>query len=100
MSRTNNATRAGLAESALQTFLHQAYGKRTTAQLHSADLRDAIADLIADLGHYADRRFRRRTGFTDLVSRAVGMWSAEREDPWCEPEANHSVQIVIDRSRG
>ena len=96
MNPVTNASRACLAEHALETFVEHAYCGRSTSELHPDDLRDAIADLIADLGHYADRRFRKRTPFTELVSRAVGMWSAERAALGGEPETNHDVRITIE----
>jgi hypothetical protein len=90
-----NATRARLAQHALQVFVHDAYCERTISDLHPDEVRDAIVDLICDLGHYADRRFQKRTRFTDLVCRGVGMWSAERDAPGGEPKCNHDVRITI-----
>jgi len=98
MTPVSNASRAVLAKTALEAFLQIAYYGRSISELHPSDLRDAIADLIADLGHYADRRFRDRTPFTELVSRGVGMWSAERSSRSGEPENNHHVRIVIDEA--
>lgn len=97
MRRVKNTSRVALAVYALETFVEHAYCGRSTSELHPDDLRDAIADLIADLGHYADRRFRKRTLFTELVSRALGMWSGERDAPGGEPESNHTVRISIDQ---
>jgi hypothetical protein len=96
MPRSANRSRPAFAEQALDAFAQLAYGGRTTSQLHPDDLRDAIADLIADLGHYADRRFRKRTPFTELVCRGVGMWSAERASPHGDPDSNHAVSLAID----
>jgi hypothetical protein len=96
MTRFSNRSRAALAKNALETFVRQAYGGHTTSELPPGDLRDAIADLIADLGHYADRRFRKRTAFTELVARGISMWSAERRYRCGEPEFNHQVHITID----
>ena len=95
MTRVTNSSRAVWARQALEAFVRETHCGRATSELHPDDLRDAIADLIADLGHYADRRFRNRTPFTDLVSRGVGMWSAERARPRGDPEADHPVDIVI-----
>ena len=96
MSPVRNSSRANLAEQALATFVEHAYCGRSTSELRPDDLRDAIADLIADLGHFADRRFRKRTPFTDLASRGVGMWSAERNSRDGNPESNHAVRISVD----
>ena len=38
----------------------------------------AIRDLIADLGHYADRH---DIEFLDCVARAIGSWALEQKDP-------------------
>ena len=95
MTRSPNHFRTALAERALETFVAEAYCGSTTSQLAADDLRDAIADLIADLGHYVDRRFRRRTPFISLASRGLGMWSAERSCRRGEPHHNHEVGIVI-----
>ena len=97
MTRSSNRWRASFAKNAIEAFVRDIYA-RTPSELHPSDLRDAIADLIADLGHYADRRFRKRVAFTDLVSRGVGMWSAERRCRCGEPENNHRVCITIDEA--
>ena len=93
-----NATRAKWAGYALEAFTpHICFG-RHAADLHPDDLRDAIADLIADLGHYVDRRFRKRVPFPDLVARGVGMWSAERRCRDGDPPANDTATITINES--
>jgi hypothetical protein len=38
----------------------------------------SIRDLIADLGHYADRH---DIEFLDCVARAIGSWALEQKDP-------------------
>jgi hypothetical protein len=94
-SLTTNATRAAWAEDALATFTHHAFSHQTPEQLHPDDLRAAIADLLADLGHYVDRRFRKRVPFPDLVAHGVGMWSAERKCRDGEPGINDTVTVTI-----
>jgi hypothetical protein len=96
MTRFSTRSRAALAKSVLQALVRRTYRSRSISRLHPSDVRDAIADLIADLGHYADRRFRRRTAFIKLVCRGVGMWSAERRRRGRPPETNHRVRIAID----
>jgi hypothetical protein len=98
MTRFSNHSRAALAKTALETFVQQAYSGHRISELPLGDLRDAIADLIADLGHYTDRRFRKRTAFTELVCRGVGMWSAERASPRGDPDRNHAVRIATDEA--
>ena len=96
MTRFSTRSRATLAKSVLQAFVQRTYRSRRISQLHPSDVRDGIADLIADLGHYADQRFPRRAAFIELVSRGIGMWSAERRRRGRAPESNHRVRIVID----
>jgi hypothetical protein len=96
MTRFSTRSRAALAKTVLQAFVRRSYRGQSISRLHPSDVRDAIADLIADLGHYADLRFRRRTAFIELVSRGVGMWSAERRCKGRAPEINHRVRIAID----
>ena len=93
MTRNPNSSRAVLAHKALENFVQDAYCGRSTSALHPDDLRDALADLMADLGHYADRRFRKRTPFTDLVCRGVGIWSAERACRRGDPDSNHACVL-------
>lgn len=61
------------------------------------NVKNAIADLIGNLGHDADRR---KLDFLDLVRRGVGMWSAERRAPLVpnvghEPGINDIVTITV-----
>lgn len=95
MTRVTNRSRADWASHALEIFVQQTFGGRSTRDLHPSDLQDAVADLIADLGHYVDRRFRRRLAYSELVARGIGMWSAERSCPRQDPGDNHDVSILI-----
>ena len=52
------ATRAACVEDALGTYIYHTFSERPPEQLKPDDLRAAIAYLIADLGHYVDRRFQ------------------------------------------
>jgi hypothetical protein len=64
---TTNRDRAAWAEYALTAFSSQT----------GADLgRDAVHDLIADLGHYA---VTRRLDFAKIVALAVSTWAYERK---------------------
>ena len=92
---STKATRAAWAEDALATYAHYAFSQRAPEQLHPDDLRVAIADLLADLGHYVDRRFRKRVPFPDLVARGVGMWSSERACRDDQTPASHTATIAI-----
>lgn len=56
MSEPSNDTRADWAEHALATFTQQTYFCRSPDELDQGDIGDAIADLICDLLHYADRQ--------------------------------------------
>lgn len=94
---TTNSRLAGWAAEALETYTRSAFGNRAPEQLHPDDLRDAIADLIGDLGHYVDRRFKKRVPFPDLAARGIGMWSAERRCRDGEPCANDNVAIAINQ---
>ncbi len=91
----SNSTRATWAAEALETYTRHAFCGRAPDQLHPDDLRDAVADLIGDLGHFVDRRFRKRTPFPDLTARGLGMWSAERRCRGGEPGINDTVTITI-----
>ena len=42
---------------------------------------EAIHDLIADLGHYADRH---DIDFVDCAARAIGCWALEKRGPDCD----------------
>ena len=42
---------------------------------------EAIHDLIADLGHYADRH---NIDFVDCVASAIGCWALEKRGPHCD----------------
>ena len=39
---------------------------------------EALSDLIADLGHFADRHDIK---FIDCCTRAIAAWAVERQDP-------------------
>jgi hypothetical protein len=70
MKRTaQNGDRARCAAQALR-----AYNIATGDGEHD----ESIRDLIADLGHYADRHDME---FLDLVARAIGSWALEQKDP-------------------
>lgn len=52
---------------------------------------EAIHDLIADLGHYADRH---DIDFVDCAARAVGCWALERRK---EPDCTDAIPRVVIR---
>jgi hypothetical protein len=81
----DNEQRAGWALASIQGF-NKAKGEVLT----DADLPDEITDLIADLGHLCDRR---GIDFLTHAKRAIGTWSAEKENP--EPSMNHTVEIDL-----
>lgn len=84
----SNDHRANWAHNALITF---ATDVGTTIG-DDDDCADAIADLICDLGHYADRR---KLDHKNLIERAAGMWSAERRDPEGDPRDNDVAELTI-----
>lgn len=86
MNRTiHNSDRARWAAQALHAF-----------RIASGDDDDdaTICDLIADLGHYADRH---DVDFLDVVSHAVGCWAGEKKDP---NSADLSPQVTIRIGQG
>jgi hypothetical protein len=65
---TTNQKRAAWAEACLDLF----------ADVTGANLPDeALSDLIANLGHYAQRE---KLDFLELVARAIGHWHLEQTD--------------------
>lgn len=54
--------------------------------------KEAIQDLITDLGHLADRL---GLDFLAVAAHGIGAWSAEREDP--DPRTNDLVDIHVRR---
>ena len=64
-----NLKRAGCAEQAVTRF----------AEIVNADdTRQAIQDLVCDIGHLCDRE---GLDFQKIIVTAVGWWNAERIDP-------------------
>jgi hypothetical protein len=73
MKRTaHQSERSRVAEQALH-----AYRIATGAE----DYETAFHDLIADLGHYADRH---DIDFVDCAARAIGCWALERRGSDCD----------------
>jgi len=66
-----NDDRSEWAESALRAF---------SAKTGSGIGEEGLHDLIADLGHYAERQ---RIDFLDCIARAIGCWALERRGPLC-----------------
>lgn len=64
-----NDDRADWAESALRAF---------SAKTGSGVKDEGLHDLIADLGHYAERH---HIDFLDCIARAISCWALERRDP-------------------
>lgn len=69
MTQPMNRDRAEWAEAALLGFMEQTGVDGD---------REAVSDLIADLGHYCDRH---QLDFIPLVERAIGHWRIEQSDP-------------------
>lgn len=80
--RAINRKRASWAGTALRAF-----ARRTGAEMPG----EALPDFIVDLGHYADRH---DIDFLAVVSRALGTWAIETEEPQGVSAARH-VTIVI-----
>lgn len=69
MTDVTNADRVSWAQATLDAF---------TDRTGVDDERDAVNDLIADLGHYCDAH---DLDFLSLVERGIGHWRAETFDP-------------------
>lgn len=54
---------------------------------------ETIHDLIADLGHYADRN---AIDFVDCAARAIGCWALERRGAHCTDAAPAVVIQITD----
>ena len=65
----DNRRRAGSARHSLEVY-------KTVADIGNDE--EAISDLIADIGHYADRH---DIGFIDCCARAIAAWAVERQGP-------------------
>jgi hypothetical protein len=67
------------------------------AEVNRIDLEhvyEYIDDLVADLGHLA-QKYRRSAGTAfEMYERAIGMFSAENRDPDGNPNENDEVQIL------
>ena len=82
MTQPLNRDRARWAEAAILMFMKQ---------IGVDGDREAVSDLIADLGHYCDHH---QLDFIPLVERAIGHWQIEQSDP---DSANlPEVKIVVD----
>ncbi len=88
---STNCDRAIWARDAVQAF-QDAKGEPDFTGLCGEDQADAISDLIADLGHLADRL---EVSFVKLVEQAVGNWSAERRHLDDNHLDSDHVSIVI-----
>jgi hypothetical protein len=88
MKRT--AHQGDRARSAKQA-LH-AYGIATGLE----DDDETIHDLIADLGHYADRH---HIDFVDCAARAIGCWALERRGAHCMDTAPAVIIQITDGGR-
>ncbi|MBL0523165.1 hypothetical protein JD523_20115 [Aeromonas enteropelogenes] len=77
MSEPSNSTRADWADQALTTFTRETHFGRSPDELDQDDMADAIADLICDLLHYADRQ---GLDPEQLISQAVTNHRFEREE--------------------
>jgi hypothetical protein len=65
-----------------------AYAKAT-----GDDYPEVIANLIARIGHYCERK---SLDYLNLIGRGVGMWSAESRAPEGEPFMNDIATITIE----
>lgn len=77
MSEPSNDTRADWAEQAMTTFTQQTHFGLSPDELDQSYLSDAIADLICDLLHYADRE---GIDPEQLIDQAVMNHRFEREE--------------------
>jgi hypothetical protein len=87
----NNNSRAAWAQAAVKAF---AVATRYRGNTEPGDENHGIlvADLIADIGHYAKRH---GLDYLDLLESGIGMWSAENRDP--EPGGNDHVTVTIEQ---
>jgi hypothetical protein len=89
-------TNRGRAEQALEP-LKVFHGLTRTKPLDLArkdEVADLIADLICDLGHFADQH---DLDVVAILEDAAGMWHAEKHDPDEEPDANDVASLTIVR---
>lgn len=83
----NNLQRAEWAERALEIFCDE------TGIDMEVEKREAVSDLMCNLGHYCDRR---GLDFITLASHAIGLWDVEkREQADGEPNALYPEKKVI-----
>jgi hypothetical protein len=91
---TTNRERAEVALEPLRLF----HGLTRTKPLDLArkeEIADLIADLICDLGHFADQH---DLDVVAILEDAAGMWHAEKHDPDEEPDANDVASLTIVRA--
>ena len=83
----NNTDRADWAKNALSVFCEE------TGLEEEIERRDAVSDLIANLGHYCDRH---DLDFLAIASGAIGVWDAEKREAECdEPDALYPEREVL-----
>jgi hypothetical protein len=82
MTHPLNCDRAEWAEAAILKFMDETGVDGD---------REAVSDLIADLGHYCDRH---QLEFLPLVQRGIGHWQIEQRDP--DSASLPQVSIAID----
>ena len=82
MTQPLNSDRAEWAEAALLTFMEQTGVDGD---------REAVSDLIADLGHYCDRH---QLDFIPLLERGISYWQIEQSDS--DRADLPEVKIVVD----
>jgi hypothetical protein len=78
-----NRDRAAWAEAAILKFMNETGVDGD---------REAVADLIADLGHYCDRH---QLDFVHLLKRGIGHWHIEQRDPE-GIDALPEIGVIID----
>jgi predicted lipoprotein len=84
-----NTDRADWAAKCLRTFAD------LTTNGHIDE--DAIADLICDLGHYAELEMGLESqNVLRVFEVGIGAWLAESEHPYGDPDSNKLVTILIE----
>ena len=83
----DNADRAEWAEQVVSIFCE------VTGLNPKLEMREALSDLIANLGHYCDSH---NIDFLRIASEAIGVWDAEkREEENGEPNALYPEKKVL-----